>query len=97
MQFLVGGQFDPARPPERKAEVLFERVLALRNDVGLLSEEYDVELGRLVELFRFSHIALINTGHALGHLARHRRHETGGVQADAANADPEPGSKASPL
>jgi GH15 family glucan-1,4-alpha-glucosidase len=84
---------------QAEAEKLFERVLALRNDVGLLSEEYDVGSGRLVGNFpqAFSHIALINTGHALGHLSRHRRYETGGVQADAANAEPKTESKASPL
>ncbi|MGE0750611.1 MAG: glycoside hydrolase family 15 protein [Variibacter sp.] len=42
---------------------LFERLLALRNDVGLLSEEYDPRPKRLVGNFpqAFSHIALINT------------------------------------
>ncbi len=46
---------------------LFERLLALRNDVGLLSEEYDVPTGRLVGNFpqAFSHIALVNTAHNL--------------------------------
>jgi len=44
------------------ARVLFERLLTLRNDLGLLSEEYDVERRRLVGNFpqAFSHIALIN-------------------------------------
>jgi GH15 family glucan-1,4-alpha-glucosidase len=42
---------------------LFERLLSLRNELGLLSEEYDPELGRLVGNFpqAFSHIGLINT------------------------------------
>jgi GH15 family glucan-1,4-alpha-glucosidase len=42
---------------------LFDRLLSLRNDVGLLSEEYDVTAGRLVGNFpqAFSHIALVNT------------------------------------
>lgn len=46
---------------------LFERLLALCNDVGLLSEEYDVPTQRLVGNFpqAFSHIALINTAHNL--------------------------------
>ena len=46
---------------------LFERLLGLRNDVGLLSEEYDVPTGRLVGNFpqAFSHIALVNTAHNL--------------------------------
>jgi GH15 family glucan-1,4-alpha-glucosidase len=47
---------------------LFERLLALRNDVGLLSEEYDVRAGRLVGNFpqAFSHIALLATASNLG-------------------------------
>ena len=42
---------------------MFERLLALRNDLGLLSEEYDPGLERLVGNFpqAFSHIGLINT------------------------------------
>ena len=45
---------------------LLQRVLALRNDVGLLSEEYHPGLRRLMGNFpqALSHIALINT--ALG-------------------------------
>lgn len=47
---------------EDDARVLFDRLLALRNDLGLLSEEYDVERQRLVGNFpqAFSHIALVN-------------------------------------
>jgi GH15 family glucan-1,4-alpha-glucosidase len=46
---------------------LFQRLLRLRNDLGLLSEEYDVAAGRLVGNFpqAFSHIALINTAQNL--------------------------------
>jgi len=49
------------------ARRLFERLLALRNDVGLLAEEYDTGMRRLVGNFpqAFSHIALINTAHNL--------------------------------
>lgn len=49
------------------ARRLFERLLSLRNDVGLLSEEYDPHARRLVGNFPqgFSHIALINTAHKL--------------------------------
>jgi GH15 family glucan-1,4-alpha-glucosidase len=49
------------------AERLFERLLDLRNDVGLLSEEYDPERRRLVGNFpqAFSHISLVNTAHNL--------------------------------
>jgi GH15 family glucan-1,4-alpha-glucosidase len=46
-----------------EARELFERLLTLRNDVGLLSEEYDVQAKRLVGNFpqAFSHVGLINT------------------------------------
>ncbi|MBS0331602.1 MAG: glycoside hydrolase family 15 protein, partial [Proteobacteria bacterium] len=46
-----------------EAKALFERLLALCNDVGLLSEEYDVAGRRFAGNFpqAFSHIALINT------------------------------------
>jgi GH15 family glucan-1,4-alpha-glucosidase len=42
------------------ARSLFERLLALRNDVGLLAEEYDTRVGRQVGNFpqAFSHVAL---------------------------------------
>ena len=45
------------------ARELFERLLALRNDVGLLAEEYDPEAGRQVGNFpqAFSHVPLVNT------------------------------------
>jgi GH15 family glucan-1,4-alpha-glucosidase len=46
-----------------EARELFERLLSLRNDVGLLAEEYDPRLGRQVGNFpqAFSHVALVNT------------------------------------
>jgi GH15 family glucan-1,4-alpha-glucosidase len=49
------------------AEQLFERLLGLCNDVGLLAEEYDGRRKRLVGNFpqAFSHISLINTAHNL--------------------------------
>ncbi len=42
---------------------MFERLCALCNDVGLLSEEYDPKADRLLGNFpqAFSHVALINT------------------------------------
>ncbi|HEX2492399.1 MAG TPA: glycoside hydrolase family 15 protein [Steroidobacter sp.] len=45
------------------AEALFERLLGVGNDVGLLAEQYDVRLGRMVGNFPqgFSHLALVNT------------------------------------
>ena len=45
------------------ARALFERLLKLRNDVGLLSEEYDPVGRRMLGNFpqAFSHVGLINT------------------------------------
>jgi GH15 family glucan-1,4-alpha-glucosidase len=45
------------------ARHLFERLLSVRNDVGLLSEGYDVTRRRLAGNFpqAFSHVGLINT------------------------------------
>lgn len=50
-----------------EARELFERLLALRNDVGLLSEEYDPAAGRQLGNFpqAFSHIGLVVTALAL--------------------------------
>ena len=54
--YLLQGRIDEAR-------ALFERLLALRNDVGLLAEEYDSvgkrQLGNFPQAF--SHVALVNT------------------------------------
>lgn len=49
------------------AEALFERLLSLRNDLGLLAEEYHPGLRRQLGNFpqAFSHIGLINTAHNL--------------------------------
>jgi GH15 family glucan-1,4-alpha-glucosidase len=49
------------------ARRLFQRLLTLRNDVGLLSEEYDPRAKRLVGNFpqAFSHITLVNTAYNL--------------------------------
>lgn len=47
-----------------EARALFERVLALSNDVGLLSEEFHVPSKRLMGNFpqALTHIAVVNTG-----------------------------------
>jgi GH15 family glucan-1,4-alpha-glucosidase len=52
---------------EDEAKALFETLLALRNDVGLLSEEYDPRTGRLVGNFPqvFSHLAIVATALSL--------------------------------
>jgi GH15 family glucan-1,4-alpha-glucosidase len=45
------------------ARATFQRLLDLRNDLGLLSEEYDYDSGRMVGNFpqAFSHVSLVNT------------------------------------
>jgi GH15 family glucan-1,4-alpha-glucosidase len=52
---------------ESPAPTLFERLLAIANDVGLLAEEYDVERRRQIANFpqAFSHLALINAARAI--------------------------------
>ncbi|MGE5548594.1 MAG: glycoside hydrolase family 15 protein [Solirubrobacterales bacterium] len=49
----------------REALAMWDRLLGLRNDVGLLAEEYDTRAGRLVGNFpqAFSHVALVNSAH----------------------------------
>ena len=69
---LIGRQHD--------ARNMFERLLSLRNDVGLLAEEYDPvahrQLGNVPQAF--SHLPLVNTAHELssGTDARHAQHAT---------------------
>ena len=50
-----------------EARALFDRLLALQNDVGLLAEEYDPRAGRHTGNFpqAFSHVSLIGTAIAL--------------------------------
>lgn len=72
--YLLAGRRDQGR-------ATFERLLGLRNDLGLLSEEYDVDARRLVGNFRqaLSHLALVNTAHDLesDHGPSRRRADTG--------------------
>jgi GH15 family glucan-1,4-alpha-glucosidase len=58
------------------ARALFERLLAVRNDVGLLSEEYDPAARRLLGNFpqAFTHVALVNTACNLAHAAGPAEH-----------------------
>ncbi len=62
-----------------EARAIFERLLALRNDVGLLAEEYDPQGQRMLGNFpqAFSHVGLVNTAHNLTRAAEgpaeHRR------------------------
>jgi len=63
---------------------IFERLLSLRNDVGLLSEEYDPRVKRQIGNFpqAFSHIALLSTAFNLTH-----HHDHGSKQPAAQRAD----------
>jgi GH15 family glucan-1,4-alpha-glucosidase len=50
-----------------EAQEIYDRLLAIRNDVGLLAEEYDPEAGRQLGNFpqAFSHVCLVNTARNL--------------------------------
>jgi GH15 family glucan-1,4-alpha-glucosidase len=63
--YALTGRHDDARR-------LFERLLSLRTDLGLLSEEYDIVGRRLVGNFpqAFSHIALVTTAHNLARVEK---------------------------
>ncbi len=66
--YVAQGRLDEGRE-------LFERILRLANDVGLLSEEYDAAAGRLVGNFpqALSHVALVNSALDLAAAAEGRR------------------------
>jgi GH15 family glucan-1,4-alpha-glucosidase len=60
--FLIGRYDD--------AHAMLDRLIGLRNDLGLLAEEYDVKAGRQVGNFpqAFSHVSLVNSAYNLsGH------------------------------
>jgi GH15 family glucan-1,4-alpha-glucosidase len=63
--YILQGRQDEARR-------LFDRLMGLRNDVGLLSEEYDQRAGRLVGNFpqAFTHVALVNSALNLSRAAK---------------------------
>ena len=78
--YVLLGRYD-------EAGALFERLLALRNDVGLLAEEYDPHSRRQLGNFpqAFSHLALINAAHSLGTAAgaaRLRSQKSGPVRPE---------------
>jgi GH15 family glucan-1,4-alpha-glucosidase len=75
--WLADALHGTGRPDEARA--LFERLLDLRNDVGLLSEEYDTRTGRQIGNTpqAFSMVGLINTA----------RHLTGAHPTTSASAD----------
>lgn len=66
-----------------KAKAMFERLLALGNDVGLFAEEYDTRAGRMLGNFpqAFSHVALINTAHNLDEAEKPAEQRSGKAEA----------------
>jgi GH15 family glucan-1,4-alpha-glucosidase len=66
-----------------EARALFERLLALRNDVGLLAEEYDIRGHRMLGNFpqAFSHVGLVNTAFNLTRRVSPIRQRSEGVAA----------------
>jgi GH15 family glucan-1,4-alpha-glucosidase len=68
----------------REARDVFERLLSVRNDLGLLAEEYDPAAGQLLGNFpqAFSHVSLINT-------ARNLTPQTSGPAKDRRGTDTE--------
>src|SRR5581483_953668 len=71
-----------------EARELFERVVGLTNDVGLLSEEYDPAEKRMVGNFpqAFSHVSLVNTARNLA-----TSDGLAGMAVRAADGDTAPG------
>ena len=70
------------------AQRLFERLVGLCNDVGLLGEEYDAHAQRLVGNFpqALSHIALVNTAHNIGSATKPCEQRSGNRRLEAADA-----------
>ena len=52
-----------------EARELFEKLLGISNDLGLLSEEYDPHEKRLLGNFpqAFTHVGLVNSAYNLSH------------------------------
>ncbi len=74
---ILQGRHDEAR-------AMYERLLSLRNDVGLLAEQYDWQAGEQVGNFpqAFSHFALIDTAFNFRNVAG-LAHEAQGADSDA--------------
>jgi GH15 family glucan-1,4-alpha-glucosidase len=68
------------------AEKLFERLLSIRNDLGLLAEEYEPKAKRLQGNFpqAFSHVALINTAFNLTRAEKPQQQRADGHDIDKA-------------
>jgi GH15 family glucan-1,4-alpha-glucosidase len=81
------------------AVALFERLRALASDLELLSEEYDLDRGRLLGNFpqAFSHVALLSTAFNLANADRQRTRQPAPQRrraaGDTASVRPKPGAK----
>jgi GH15 family glucan-1,4-alpha-glucosidase len=75
-----------------EAQELFEHLLSLCNDVGLLSEEYDPVGRRMLGNFpqAFSHVALINTAGNLSKADKPAEQRSGSVREADASEPPQP-------
>ncbi len=82
--YILIGRYDDAQK-------LFDRLLGVRNDVGLLSEEYDPRTGRLVGNFpqAFSHVALVNSAFKLAAAAKPAEQQAEPVLVPDATTKPE--------
>jgi GH15 family glucan-1,4-alpha-glucosidase len=71
------------------AEKLFKRLLAVRNDLGLLSEEYEPKAKRLQGNFpqAFSHVALINTAFNLTRAEKPQEQRASDQKVEAPKGD----------
>jgi GH15 family glucan-1,4-alpha-glucosidase len=64
---------------DAEAKALFDRLVFLRNDVGLFAEQYDVKNNHLTGNFpqACSHVAFINTVHNLTRLSKPSQQRAG--------------------
>jgi GH15 family glucan-1,4-alpha-glucosidase len=71
-----------------EARKMFERLVGLSNDVGLLAEEYDLTAKCMVGNFpqAFSHVGLLNTAFNLGHEAKQNAPKPAEQRGDGHNA-----------
>jgi GH15 family glucan-1,4-alpha-glucosidase len=79
----------------QEAEELFDRLLGVRNHLGLLAEEYDPKLRRQIGNFPqgFSHLALITSEHPCHCSSRFSPHATQPIRMPSGcHGDPEFGS-----
>jgi GH15 family glucan-1,4-alpha-glucosidase len=74
----------------REARALYARLVALRNDVGLLAEEYDPHAHAFLGNFpqALSHVALVNTARNVAAAGGPSEHRSGGMTAHPPGATP---------